>query len=199
MAFVSIPQDVLLSDDGTAGKSADGAPHSLDGPGKTPSSDISGLPQLLDKMLSRSNPDRYYHRRGHANDMAPDFHTNSTSIEANILHVGETWTRQRQHSLVMGGGTGGVAHQLVLAAEQKTEYANVMDLLDMLTKSGAQALDDPTQVSLHVVVSSTCRFEDSLIHSVIRGNVNPIQELDSALGMIASTIHNTSIADILRD
>mgnify|MGYP003385721902 CR=1 FL=1 len=158
--------------------------------------DISSLPQVLDRKLNNHN--RYQHGANSGADTAvPDHRSNSTSVQANILHVAPVWTRKRQASLV--GGPGAAREENLLVREQKAEWTRVMDLLDMITKSGALDLDGTGQVAMHVVVSSTCRFEDSLINSIIRGNINPINELDSTLAVIAATIHNTTIAEVTRD
>ena len=74
---------------------------------------------------------------------------------------------------------------------QEREKAKAFDLIDALTRSGALAFD---AASLHVVVAATHRFDASIMDTVIKENVNPIERLERSSLIIASTIHGVEHA-----
>jgi hypothetical protein len=77
----------------------------------------------------------------------------------------------------------------------KTEKSRAFDLLDALTKSGAQALQNTV---LHVVIASTQTFDKSLLHTVCRDNINPIERAEATAVVIASTLHGRAPPQLVR-
>lgn len=113
------------------------------------------------------------------------------ALRPTILGVGDVWTRSSQKSLLAEP-----AQQTLGADAQKTERARAFDLLDALTKSGAIPLE---HASLHVVIAATHCFDDTLLNTVIRGNVNPVERVERSSVIVATTIHGRSAAELLAD
>ena len=63
-----------------------------------------------------------------------------------------------------------------------------------MTRSGVLAIHD---AQLHVVLSGTHCFADTLTETVIRKNVNPIEKLESSSLIIASLVHHAEPEDML--
>jgi len=79
--------------------------------------------------------------------------------------------------------------------DRKQEKDKAFDLLDALSKSGAQPIN---YSELHVIVAATHRFDYSLIDTVIRSNENPIVSVERSALIVASTTHDdTPVADLV--
>jgi hypothetical protein len=79
-------------------------------------------------------------------------------------------------------------------AQQRTEKQAAFDLLDALTKSGALPL---THAVLHVVVCATHAFADSVVDTVVRGNVNPVERAERAAALLCSVAHGAAAAGLV--
>ena len=51
--------------------------------------------------------------------------------------------------------------------------------------------------SLHVVLASTHSFDKSLVETVVQNNENPTDGVERSTLLIASTISNTPVADLI--
>jgi len=80
------------------------------------------------------------------------------------------------------------------AREQAASLAAAFDLLDALTRSGALPLPHG---QLHVILGATHAFDDTLLNTVVVGNMNPIEEVERSQLIIASTLHGVPPADLL--
>jgi hypothetical protein len=78
--------------------------------------------------------------------------------------------------------------------EKKSEKDKAFDLLDALSKSGAQPI---YYSELHVIVAATHRFDYSLIDTVIRSNMNPITSIERSALIVSSTIHDLPVSDLV--
>lgn len=58
--------------------------------------------------------------------------------------------------------------------DQKTERNSAFDLLDALSRSGSLEID---YASLHVVVASTHCFGETLMNTIVKDNMNPIEKV----------------------
>lgn len=58
--------------------------------------------------------------------------------------------------------------------EQKAEYDSAFDLLDALSRSGSLEID---YASLHIMVASTHCFGETLMNTLIKDNINPIEKV----------------------
>lgn len=113
------------------------------------------------------------------------------ALRPTILGVGEVWSRSAQKSLLAERALTDLGPD-----DQKVERSRAFDLLDALTKSGAIPLE---HASLHVVIAATHCFDDTLLNTVIRGNVNPIERVERSSVIVATTIHGRPAADLLAD
>ena len=79
----------------------------------------------------------------------------------------------------------------------RTEKNKAFDLLDALSKSGALPLGN---CQLHVVIVVTHCFDKSLMETVFKDNVNPIEHVERTQLIIASVVHNEdNVAKLIRD
>ena len=119
---------------------------------------------------------------------------NALDVDAAIrptkINVGDVWRRRSQPGLLATP-----TEKPMFPAEQEREKAKAFDLIDALSRSGALAFE---AASLHAVVAATHRFDDSLVHTVIQGNVNPIERLERSSLIIASTIHGEPVDKLLQ-
>jgi hypothetical protein len=107
----------------------------------------------------------------------------SNSLRPTIINPGNTWTKTFHKSLLSEAEKKNVETE-----EQGTETNKAFDLLDALTKSGALSVDF---ASLHVIIASTHCFEQSIIDTVVKDNINPIEKVENSALIVASTIHQT--------
>ena len=63
--------------------------------------------------------------------------------------------------------------------------SNAFSLLDALTKAGALPVE---YASLHVVVAATHTFDESLMDTIVKGNVNPICKVERSSLIMAGII-----------
>ncbi|CAE7738993.1 TRPT1 [Symbiodinium sp. KB8] len=113
------------------------------------------------------------------------------SLRPTIINPGERWTKQSQKALLASPSTSQLSK-----AEQKTEREAAFDLLDALTKSGALPL---THASLHVVIAATHCFDKTVTETVIQNNVNPIAKVERSSLIMASTVHQKPVQDLIKD
>lgn len=59
-------------------------------------------------------------------------------------------------------------------------------MLDCLSKSGCLAFD---HASLHIIMASTHCFDKTLLDTVVKDNVNPIEKVERSTLIVATTIH----------
>ena len=106
-----------------------------------------------------------------------------------IIKVEEAWTKTSLKSL-LGPSTTETLDQ----DQQKVERNSAFDLLDALTRSGDLPID---HAELHVVLAATHCFEQTLINTVIQDNVNPIEKVERSTLIMASTIQNLPVRDLI--
>ena len=54
-------------------------------------------------------------------------------------------------------------------------------------------------VQLHVVILHTHCFDKSLLHTVTRDNINPIEKVERTQMLIASVVHGKAPRDLIRE
>merc|ERR1712137_796903 len=100
-----------------------------------------------------------------------------------------TWNKKYQKALLSDPTA------TTLSAEDlKKEKNKTFDLLDALTRSGGLAIDS---ASLHVVLASTHCFDQTLMDTIIKDNINPIEKLERSTLIVASTIQQVSPDELL--
>ena len=82
-------------------------------------------------------------------------------------------------------------------AEQKDAKSKAFDLLDALTRSGV--LPILTGASLHVVLATTHCFDRSLMNTIVKDNINPIEKVERSSVIVASLIHGAPVQDMIED
>eukprot|EP00009_Paramoeba_aestuarina_P009003 CAMPEP_0201510712 /NCGR_PEP_ID=MMETSP0161_2-20130828/3296_1 /ASSEMBLY_ACC=CAM_ASM_000251 /TAXON_ID=180227 /ORGANISM="Neoparamoeba aestuarina, Strain SoJaBio B1-5/56/2" /LENGTH=935 /DNA_ID=CAMNT_0047905929 /DNA_START=42 /DNA_END=2849 /DNA_ORIENTATION=+ len=68
----------------------------------------------------------------------------------------------------------------------ETETHKALDLLDALSRSGSLLIEDG---SLHVITAATHQFNDNLLDTLIKKNVNPIEKIERSELIVAKVIH----------
>jgi hypothetical protein len=111
------------------------------------------------------------------------------AVRPTIINVGKRWTKTSKQSLLASPVTSTLG-----ADEQKKERSAAFDLLDALTKSGGFEVHD---ASLHVVIAATHCFDRSLVDTVVQRNVNPIEKVEFSSLIMASTIHNERVENLV--
>ena len=111
------------------------------------------------------------------------------AVRASVLTVGETWTK------TSSGYLRDRSVSTLNAEEQSSERAKALDLLDVLTRSGALAVD---HVSMHVLYSFCHCFDKSVLSTVVEDNVNPIEQVERAILILCSTLHGVAIDRIVQ-
>ena len=132
--------------------------------------DFTSLPSQLDDAHDKLDPD--------------------SALRATIINTSDKWAKTSQKGLMQSPSTSSLD-----AGALDQERNAAFDLLDALSRSGASVLED---VSLHVVIASTHNFDLSLMDTVVKGNVNPIERVERSALILASTLHRTSTAHLLK-
>jgi hypothetical protein len=123
--------------------------------------DFSTLPNELDARLEAEDPDG--------------------SLRPTIINVGKVWSKRTQRTLLSATTVSALS-----VAEQKLEKNACWDLLDSLTRSGGLHIDG---AMLHIVMASTHCFDDSVMDTLVKRNVNPIEKVEHSSLIVASAIH----------
>merc|ERR1719210_2353580 len=108
-----------------------------------------------------------------------------------IISPSNTWTKRSQKALLAKP-----ALTTLGSKEQKHEKDAAFDLLDALTKSGGLPIE---HASLHIVVAATHCFDQTVTETVVQQNVNPIDKVERSTLIMAGTVHQRPIAELIRD
>jgi len=81
-------------------------------------------------------------------------------------------------------------------SDQDKRKNAAFDLLDALTKSGVLSI---TEASLHVIVMATHCFADSIMDTVLKRNVNPIEKVERSQLIMCSTVQQKPIAELINE
>ena len=130
--------------------------------------DFTQLPQLLEGNLDKLNK--------------------NTTVRPTIIKMDKDWTLKQKTLL------GLESLKTLSTKDQQATRNTALDLLDALTRSGSLAIVDS---SLHVIVPSTQFFDKSIIDSVIQDNVNPIHQIETSNLIIASTVHQQPVSELV--
>ena len=139
-------------------------------PSGTPLKDLTKVPQEL--------------------DTAYETHDTDSCLRASIIAPNGPWSKKFQASLLAKP-----SETTLGADEQGAAKHKAFDLLDALTRSGALPMEN---AALHVIMGATHRFEESLMDTVVKGNINPIEKVERSLLIMASTLHGLPAASLVQ-
>jgi hypothetical protein len=162
----------------------------MDGVGGGSSASSSAAHQSQQTGLDRADAADDYTALPARLDGAHDKYDPESALRSTIITPGEIWTRRSQKGLLREPTTS-----TLRAADLERERSSTFDLLDALSRSGSRVLED---ASLHVLVASTHNFDRSLMDTVVRGNVNPIERVERSTLIIASTLHRCPTTQLLK-
>ena len=113
-------------------------------------------------------------------DAACDAH--APTLRPTTISLGAAWTKKAAAALLA------IPRTTPLNGDaQAAERRQAFDLLDALSRSGAQALP---AAELHVIVAVTERFEDSVVDTVVQRSLNPIERGERAALVVAAAVHD---------
>jgi hypothetical protein len=112
------------------------------------------------------------------------------AVRPTIINPGLIWTKTSQASLMSSPTTTSLNPE-----QTKSEQNRAFDLLDALTRSGALLVD---HAELHVVLAATHCFDKSLLETVVKDNVNPIEKVERSSLIMNSTIHGLSPQELIK-
>lgn len=133
--------------------------------------DYTALPKLIDRRFDQLDED--------------------SAVRPTIIKPGDVWTKRSQAGLLSD-----MQESLLGEEEHREERERAYDLLDALSRSGSLPVDC---AELHVVLAATHCFDQSLINTVIRGNINPIERAERSALIMASTVHGLAPDQLIAD
>ena len=132
---------------------------------------MTTLPQLLDERFAALDEDG--------------------KLRPTKIKAGAEWSKRFRRGLLSKPETARLG-----SAEQDAEKAAAFDLLDALTCSGALPVHC---AELHVVLAATHCFDDTLVETVVRRNVNPIEKVERSLLIVASVVQNRPPMELVQE
>ncbi len=169
--IASVVADIAPTEGGSAAAEGTASTQFLAAGGAEGAVDLTRLPGLLDERFEALDQDRALH--------------------ATILNVGTAWQKKTQPSLLSPPVDKGLG-----AAEQRLEKQACWDLLDALSKSGCLGVEG---ASLHVVLASSHVFDLSVMDTLVQRNANPIERVQNSQLIIAATVHNKPVSELLKN
>jgi len=113
-----------------------------------------------------------------------------SALRPTIMKVGQNWQKTSQAALLADPATAALSTD-----DQKNAKDRAYDLLDSMSRSGCLSIEE---AQLHIVLAATHSFDKTLMDTVIQQNVNPIEKVERSTLILASTIQNREVADLLR-
>jgi len=132
--------------------------------------DFTQLPVALDAKLLALDPEQ--------------------ALRPTVITAGSSWSKRFHKSLLSEATTSALS-----MPEQERARKEAFDLLDALSRSGSLSVDC---CELHVVIATTHHFTQSLIDTVVCGNVNPIERVERSMLLLATTIHDQQASELIK-
>uniref|UniRef100_A0A7S3QCG6 Uncharacterized protein n=1 Tax=Chaetoceros debilis TaxID=122233 RepID=A0A7S3QCG6_9STRA len=111
-------------------------------------------------------------------------------MRTTTFKTGEKWRKSYQPNLLSS-----IKTKAFYVDDQKREKNKALDLLDALSRSGSLPI---ACAELHIIVASTHSFEQSVVDTVVKKNVNPIEKIERSHLVVASLIHDVGLEKLLR-
>ena len=102
----------------------------------------------------------------------------------------DSWEKKSQEALLSASKTTYIG-----ATEKDEGKTAAFDLLDALSRSGGLVFED---VDFHVIIAGTHCFDKSLMDTLVKDNMNPIEKVERSALIMASCIHRTAPKDMLQ-
>merc|ERR1712228_656951 len=118
-------------------------------------------------------------------------HDMDSSLTSTKLNVGPSWMRKRSESLLLQPKSESLS-----SSKKKAERNKAFELLDALSRSGFLPIDC---AELHVIIATTHCFDKSLINTVVKDNINPIEKIEKSLLLIGSTFYCMNAKNLIRN
>jgi len=125
-------------------------------------------------------------------DAAYEAHDGESALRATVIAPAGDWTKKTLTHLLAKAPTVSTLG----APEQASARGAAFDLLDALSRSGGLPM---ANAALHIVMGATHAFDESLLDTVVQGNINPIERVERSLVIMATTLHGVPAAQLLRD
>lgn len=113
-----------------------------------------------------------------------------SALRPTTITTGPRWELSSQAGLLSKPKTTSLHKK-----EQADSKAEAFDLLDALSRSGELEIE---HASLHVVIAATHCFDQSLVDTVVQGNVNPIEKVERSTLIVAGVVHRAETAAMLQ-
>ena len=139
--------------------------------GDTQVMDFTRIPKILDSKFEELDDD--------------------SALRTTVIKTAEIWTKKMKQNLLST-----LEEKSVGKEDRKSERNKAFDLLDAISRSGSLPI---SCAELHIIVAATHSFDNSLIDTVIKDNVNPIEKMEKSLLIVASTIHGAAIDQMIKD
>ena len=114
-----------------------------------------------------------------------------SALRPTIINLGKVWTLESQKNILSAMQTS-----TLRADEQKTQKNKAFDLLDALSRSGSLPIMNAT---LHVVIAATHCFDRSVMDTLVKDSVNPIEKLERSSLIIATTLHQSKPEELVKE
>ncbi|KAJ9471594.1 hypothetical protein DIPPA_28425 [Diplonema papillatum] len=120
-----------------------------------------------------------------------DFFSDAACIRPTIIKPADSWTKRYQPKLLSDVKTSNVG------SDQQTKEKNrAFDLLDALTRSGVLTIEES---SMHIVLGATHCFDETLVDTLVKKNVNPIEHVERSMLIVAATLFGQQPQDLVKD
>eukprot|EP01126_Amoeba_proteus_P047283 TRINITY_DN5387_c0_g4_i4.p1 TRINITY_DN5387_c0_g4~~TRINITY_DN5387_c0_g4_i4.p1 ORF type:complete len:199 (-),score=62.93 TRINITY_DN5387_c0_g4_i4:132-728(-) len=111
------------------------------------------------------------------------------ALRPTIINTSKCWKKHQQDSLLSP------PTKVELGQEDLEQSRNeTFDLLDALSKSGNLVFQDS---EIHVMITATHCFDKTLLETVVKDNVNPIDRVERSGLIMASTIHKKVVEKLV--
>ena len=161
--------DDTVQENSESGTSSTSNTTEARGPARSLIQDFTLLPRLLDTVAAT--------------------HDKDGSLRSTIVKTSHHWERTRKKNLLAPS-----QRERIPQATIETEKKKAFDLLDALSRSGSLPIE---MSELHIVVAMSHCFEDDIMSTIIKNNINPIENVEKSALLIATTIHGQAIKELV--
>lgn len=168
----------------------DAAPGAADAGEEAAPPPAAGAPPAADEEASALCGARDLTKVPGELDAAYEALDRDSALRPTIITPGATWRKKAYASLLSRAATDTTLGK----TEQESARAAAFDLLDALSRSGALPL---RHAALHVLLGATHCFEESLMDTLVKKDINPIERVERSQLIMAQTLHGRPAADML--